>query len=62
MCASLSVPLSGYTLLYHGGERLSIENAKKNAQNYGDVFVHNDEREGVAGLVKVGNSGNLSEL
>ena len=49
-------------LLYHSPGNLSIENAKKFAQNYGDVFVHNDERKGVAGLVKVGNSGNLNKL
>jgi hypothetical protein len=35
---------------------------RKFVQNYGDVFVHNDERENVAGLVKAGNSGNLNEL
>ena len=35
---------------------------KKFTQICGDVFVHNDERESVAGLVKIGNSGNLNEL
>ena len=49
-------------LLYHIPDNLSIENAKKIAQNRGDVFVHNDERKGVAELVKAGNSGNLNEL
>ena len=35
---------------------------RKFAQNCGDVFVHNDERENPVELVKIGNSGNSGNL